>query len=158
VVCNFQVVEHLEAPARLLAELGAHLVPGGQLVLTTPNRPLSFSENPYHVREYTADELRALLLPFFSAVDVRGVAGNEKVTAYEAARRRRVERLLRLDPLGLRRVLPAPLVRWAFGRLALLVRRQVAQDRAPVAEIVPEDFREQPTADGALDLLAICRR
>jgi 2-polyprenyl-3-methyl-5-hydroxy-6-metoxy-1,4-benzoquinol methylase len=158
VVCNFQVIEHLEAPERLLRELSERLVPGGELILTTPNRLTSFSPNPYHVREYTAGELAALLGPYFARVDVRGVAGNARVAAYEAARRRQVERLLRLDPLGLRTRLPAPLVRWAFARLARLVRTRMARARVPVAEIEPEDFLEQPTADGALDLLAICTR
>jgi SAM-dependent methyltransferase len=158
VVCNFQVIEHLEKPERLLEALRERLVPGGRLILTTPNRLMSFSENPYHVREYTADELAALLAPWFTRVEVRGVGGNAKVDAYEAARRRRVERLLRLDPLGIRRLLPAPVVRFAFGRLARLVRLQLARDPVPASEIVPEDYREQPTAAGALDLLALCTR
>src|SRR5581483_638353 len=151
VVCNFQVVEHFEEPARLLAQFSERLVPGGRLVLTTPNRPMSFSPNPFHVREYTADELAALLRPFFAQVDVRGVVGNARVAAYEAARRARVDRLMRLDPLRLHRLLPAPVVQWAFGRLARLVRSQMARDHVPVAEVVPEDFEERPTADGAID-------
>jgi len=157
VVCNFQVIEHLEAPERLLRELGDRLVPGGRLVLTTPNRETSFSPNPYHVREYSDAELGSLLRPHFSAVEVRGVAVSERMAAYEAARRKRVERLLRLDPLGLRTRLPAPLVRWAFARLARLVRTQVARDGVGV-EIEPGDFVDRPTADGAIDLLAICTR
>ena len=95
VVLNFQVLEHLHDPRPLLAQFSSHLAPGGTLVLTTPNRPMSVSENPYHVHEYTADELRPVLAPYFSAVDVRGVAGNAKVTAYEDARRRQVARILR---------------------------------------------------------------
>lgn len=157
VVCNFQVVEHLADPTVLLREFRDHLVEGGQLILTTPNRLTSFSENPYHVREYTADELAHVLRPFFAEVDIRGVVGNAKVTAYEAARRQHVERVLRLDPLRLRDRLPAPVVRWAFARLARLVRLLVARGQGPGADIEPGDFREQPTADGALDLLAVCR-
>ncbi len=158
VVCNFQVIEHLVDPVALLRGFRDHLVDGGLLVLTTPNRLTSFSENPYHVREYTADELAALLRPLFRQVDVHGVAGNAKVTAYEAARRRQVERLLRLDPLGLRRRLPAPVVRWAFATLARLVRVLVARGDGVTVDIAPEDFEECDTADGALDLLALCRR
>lgn len=157
VVLNFQVLEHLADPRPLLRQLAAHLEPGGLLVLTTPNRPMSVSENPYHVHEYTADELAAALAPHFAEVSVRGVAGNAKVAAYEEARRRQVARILRLDPLGLRNRLPAPLVRFAFAHLAKLVRRLVARDGTPSA-IVPADFREQESPDGAVDLLAICRR
>jgi len=58
VLLNFQVLEHLHDPRRLLEQFAAHLEPGGILVLTTPNRPMSVSENPYHVHEYTAEELR----------------------------------------------------------------------------------------------------
>jgi hypothetical protein len=152
------VIEHLEHPAGLLEAFAEHLTDDGQLILTTPNRVMTFSENPYHVREYTAGELAQLLGRFFSRVDVHGVAGNAKVSAYEASRRRQVERLLRLDPLGLRRLLPAPLVRWTFGRLAGVVRTLVARDAGPGTDIGPDDFREQPSVEGALDLLAICRR
>jgi SAM-dependent methyltransferase len=158
VLCNFQVIEHLRDPSRLLREFREHLAEDGCLILTTPNRSMSFSENPYHVHEYTADELVAVLHPYFSRVEVHGVAGNAKVTAYEASRRKQVERLLRLDPLGLRNVLPQPAVRWAFARLAAIVRTLIARDGTRVVDIVPEDFFEQPAVDGALDLLAICRR
>jgi len=160
VVCNFQVIEHLTDPSRLLREFRDHLVEGGELILTTPNRLTSFSENPYHVREYTADELAAVMRPLFSVVEIHGVAGNSKVATYEASRRRQVERILRFDPLGLRRRLPAPLVRFAFARLAIVVRLLVARGRGGGVDvdIRPEDFREQASADGALDLLAVCRR
>jgi SAM-dependent methyltransferase len=158
VVCNFQVVEHLAEPRGLLREFRDHLVDGGVLILTTPNRLTSFSENPYHVREYTADELAGLLRPFFSHVDINGVAGNAKVTAREATRRKQVERLLRLDPFGFRHRLPAPVIRWAFGRLARLVRTLVARKEPADTPIEPGDFLEQPTADDALDLLAVARR
>jgi hypothetical protein len=142
----------------LLGAFAEHLADDGQLIVTTPNRLMSFSENPYHVREYTAGELAELLRPFFSQVDIRGVVGNAKVNAYEASRRKHVERLLRLDPLGLRRLLPAPLVRWTFARLARMVRALIARDQGTGSDIGPEDFLEQPGVDGALDLLAICKR
>lgn len=158
VVCNFQVIEHLAEPAGLLEAFAERLADDGQLILTTPNRLMSYSENPYHVREYTADELTELLQRFFSQVDIHGVVGNAKVNAYEASRRKHVERLLRLDPLGLRRLLPASLVRWTFARLARIVRTLVARDEEAGADIGPDDFLEQPSVDGALDLLAICKR
>jgi 2-polyprenyl-3-methyl-5-hydroxy-6-metoxy-1,4-benzoquinol methylase len=158
VVCNFQVIEHLADPTALLHEFREHLVDGGLLILTTPNQETWFGESPYHVREYTAEELAALLRPIFSSVEVRGVMGNASVLAHTAARRRQVERVLRLDPLGLRHRLPAPIVRFAFARLARLVRVLVGRTDRAYGSIGPEDFVEQETADGALDLLALCRR
>lgn len=157
-VLNFQVVEHIDDPGRFLRGLHARLAPGGTLVLTTPNRLTSFSENPYHVREYAPAELRALLAPVFSTVTLLGVHGDAHVQAFDRARRRAVERILRLDPLGLRRLLPQWLVTRVFARLAIMVRRQVRAATA-VPRITSEDFAVTTEGvEAALDLVAVCTR
>src|SRR6185369_9035924 len=46
-VTNFQVVEHLPEPAKFLSAVRAALAPEGVLMLTTPNRLTTISENPY---------------------------------------------------------------------------------------------------------------
>ncbi len=158
VVTNFQVIEHLPDPPRFLAAIRAALKPDGVLILTTPNRLTSTSENPYHLREYTAEELETVLRPIFGRVDLYGMMGNEKVQEFERERARQVQRLLRLDPLGLRHRLPAGLVRFAFGRLSVLVRRRVAGSAAETQTIVPSDFSvTEARRDDALDLVALCR-
>ena len=158
-VTNFQVVEHLEDPAPFLDAVARCLRPGGVLILTTPNRPASVSENPYHVHEYVADELAALLGRFFSRVEVKGVVGTERVYAFERARGAQVQRILRLDPLGLRKLLPQALVRFAFARLALLVRSRVASSNADVVQLTPEDFTIADSEPPQwLDLLAVAHR
>ncbi len=64
-VC-LQVVEHLSAPGAAVAELARVVHPGGEVVVSTPNR-LTFSPdtdvptNPFHHREYAARELAGLL-------------------------------------------------------------------------------------------------
>lgn len=158
VITNFQVIEHLPDPPRFLTAIRAALKPDGVLILTTPNRLTSVSENPYHLREYTADELEAVLRPLFGRVDLYAMMGNEKVQAFDRERARQVQRLLRLDPLGLRHLLPAGLVRFAFGRLSVLVRRRVAGAAAETRTIVPSDFSvaEERRPD-AHDLVALCR-
>ena len=157
-ITNFLVIEHLPDPARFLTAVRAGLKPDGVLMLTTPNRLTTVSENPYHLREYTADELRALLAPIFSRVDLYGMMGNAKVRAFDEERARQVRRLLRLDPLGLRHRLPAGLVRFVFGRLSILVRQRVAASASETRTIVPADFSvvEESRPD-ALDLVALCR-
>jgi len=157
VITNFQVIEHLPDPSAFLRAVRAALNPDGVLVLTTPNRLMTASENPYHLREYTAEELEALLRPVFGRVELRSMMGNAAVRAFEDARARQVQRILRLDPLGLRHRLPQSLVRFAFGKLSMLVRRRVASGAPATDGIRPTDFT---VAAGrhpdALDLVALC--
>jgi len=156
-VVAFQVIEHLVDPAGFLRGLAGRVVPGGELVVTTPNRLMSVSENPYHLREWTAAELHALAAPILPGVALLGVHGSPRVLAYERARGAQVGRVLRLDPLGLRRLLPGFVVRGAFPRLARLVRRRLrAAGAAP--PVGPEDFTVRGDAlDAALDLLLLAR-
>lgn len=156
VVINFQVLEHMRDELPFLNGLKGLLAAGGKLILTTPNRLKSFSENPYHVREYTARELRQLLQRVFKEVTVVGMHGNPKVTEFDRKRERAVKRILRLDPFGLRKLLPSRLVNFAFAKLAVLVRRQ-ARSSAAQRSIVPEDFYVSgDSIDEALDLVALC--
>lgn len=157
-VTNFQVLEHLADPVEFLTAVRAALKPEGVLMLTTPNRLTSVSENPYHLHEYVADELLTLLRPLFSRVELYSMMGNEKVRAFDAARAVQVRRILRLDPLGLRKMLPEQFVKWVFGRLAVLVRRRVAEVDQESRSIVPSDFGVLESAHPeALDLIALCR-
>lgn len=156
-VVSFQVIEHLADPPGFLTALRAAARPGGEVLLTTPNRLMSVSENPYHLREYTAAELRALVAGVFPRCRVLGIHGSQRVLAYERARKAEVARVLRWDRLGLRRLLPRALVDFAFPRLALLVRRRLAR-RAGVAveKIGVGDFQVRDTElDAALDLLVV---
>lgn len=65
-VVNFQVIEHLWDQAQFLRECFRVLAPGGELLISTPNR-ITFSPgrdtplNPFHTRELDATELRELL-------------------------------------------------------------------------------------------------
>jgi SAM-dependent methyltransferase len=156
-VCNFQVLEHMEDEIGFLRRLRALLAPAGTLLLTTPNVLKSFSENPYHLREYRAEELRLLLEKVFDNVTLLGMHGNAKVTAFDAARERAVKRIMALDPLGLRHRLPDRVTKAAFARASLLVRHR-ARTGGNGERITPEDFSiSADTLDESLDLVALCR-
>jgi SAM-dependent methyltransferase len=160
VVCSFQVLEHFRQPAAFFSEARRVLRPDGLLILSTPNRLRSFSENPYHFKEYEPEELRALLQRWFPSVDLLGVFGNERVERFQRSRRRQVTRILRFDPLGLRRALPPSLQKWAFARLARWVRARVRSEHPEsFPELDPSDFTLGPRhLEEALDLFALCRK
>ena len=71
---NFQVIEHLWDQAQFLRECLRVLTPGGELLISTPNR-ITFSPgrdtplNPFHTRELNAAELTELLVEAGFRVD-----------------------------------------------------------------------------------------
>jgi len=75
-IVAFEVIEHLADWRGLLAELRRVLAPGGECLISTPNR-LYYAEargesgpNPYHHREFDGEELRAELAEFFPVVSL----------------------------------------------------------------------------------------
>jgi SAM-dependent methyltransferase len=157
-VVSFQVIEHLEDPTFYVDALAELLSPDGLTLVTTPNVLTSDGVNPYHIHEYTAEELAACLGRRFAEVELRGICPTEPARRALEARSRRIRRIVKLDPLGLRDRLPRALVEWLFARLALLVRRPSRRPAGGGAEVTWRDFPVGPPADDCLDLLALCRR
>jgi 2-polyprenyl-3-methyl-5-hydroxy-6-metoxy-1,4-benzoquinol methylase len=168
VVVAFQIIEHFEDDHAFVAHALDAVAPGGLVVITTPNVRMTFSENPWHVREYRAEELTALLAAHSDDVDVLGVFGNDRVAAFDRRRRAEVDKWLRLDPLRLRDRLPRPVVEWAFATLSTVVRRRASgaggrpvdgdggRDDGP---ITIDDFEVRPgDLEECLDFFALVRR
>jgi SAM-dependent methyltransferase len=70
VVVALEMIEHLADAAGFLKEAARVLAPAGLLIASTPNRRYYSEErgytNPFHTREYDAEEFDRLLEPFFS--------------------------------------------------------------------------------------------
>ena len=88
VVINFENLEHLSNPKQFLSGVKQVLREDGTLIVSTPNgaiTPVDASGNnlnKYHVKEYKEDELRDLLSPLFSSIELFG----QWITAERLAR------------------------------------------------------------------------
>jgi SAM-dependent methyltransferase len=157
-VVSFQVIEHLEDPRPYLESIARLLRPDGVALVSTPNILQSERENPYHLHEYEAAELGALLHSHFDSVEVLGVGAVGEAARYHEGRLRQIRRITRLDPLGLRKRLPRPVVDWLFARLSIVVRFVLSRGRTTAPQITIDEFPIGPADAACLDLLAVCRK
>lgn len=158
-VVSFQVIEHIRDDLSFLQEIYRVLKPGGIALLTTPNRRMSLTRNPWHVREYLAEELRTLASSVFSEVTLKGITGNEKVMKYYNDNMASVRRFTRWDVFNLQYRLPAALLRIPYEILNRWNRNKLQHgDNALVSAIHHDDYIVTDHADRALDLLLIVRK
>jgi SAM-dependent methyltransferase len=139
VVVFLQTIEHLREPGAVLERIAAaaplaYISTPNRLTLAPPGAPKS--DNPWHVREYTAAEYRDLLEPHFRSVELLGLHHARK---------------LRLHGLALR-------LGWDRVHSGLRLTKPFYDRFVPA--ISSSDFalkREGETPlDRALDLVAIC--
>ena len=158
-VISFQVIEHIENDALYLKEIHRVLKPGGMALITTPNRKMSLSRNPWHVREYLPEELSTLARKFFSNVDMKGITGNEKVMKYYEENKKSVRRFTRFDIFNLQYNLPASILRIPYEILNRWNRNKLqSTDRSLVSDIKHQDYIVVDDATNALDLLLIVKK
>lgn len=159
-VISIHSLEHVPDPEQVIAEAARVLEPGGRAIFATPNR-LTFGRpdeiiDPYHYIEFDARELHAICSRSFARVEVLGLQASERYMAIHDDERRELDRLLRRDPLSLRRLLPRSLRQRLYDR-------RLSGDRVTPREgaldIGPGDFWLSPDQlDSSIDLMAICDR
>ena len=136
-VCAFETLEHVDDPARMVAEAARVLRAGGTMIASTPHVPATdhAPDNPFHRVELAAGDFEALLRRSFETVELYG---------QRRAQTRRHRVLQRLDVLGVRRRLP-PL------RLAERVLGTPATTHLELADVIVDRRLE-----GASVVLAVC--
>ena len=178
VVTCFQVIEHVDEPGPFLEELRRVLRPTGLAVFSTPNSLIRLEPgmkpwNPFHVCEYSADELRSLLEFHFATVDVFGLFGTSELSAIEltrvekrkqrAARRRNSGVVHRLGRKSLRFARQA--IRRNFGQLLGVLRGSGFPQGEGKQALASGEIERFSTGDlfyrtdnlsRALDLMAVC--
>lgn len=157
-VVSFQVIEHIRRDKAFVAEVHRVLKPGGRFIVSTPNKPMSLTRNPWHVREYTAAQLRELLAEF-REVDMRGVSGNNKVWAYYQKNRESVHRIMRFDILRMQWWLPAWLLRLPYDVMNRLNRRRLHSANRELTEgIAMDDYKVAEVEEQSFDLFYIATK
>jgi ubiquinone/menaquinone biosynthesis C-methylase UbiE len=90
-VLSFQVLEHILKVDHYLTEIQRVLIPGGLLVLVTPDRktrllPFQQPWNRWHVQEFSESGLYSLLSNYFQEVYIQHMSGHKDIVDVEIRR------------------------------------------------------------------------
>lgn len=159
VMTSFQVIEHVVDVGTYLSEIRRVAAPKAHILITTPNRRLRLADgerpwNRYHLREYDAEGLRAVLLSAFPDVEIFGIRGSAPMERMERARVERARRFAKVDRFGLRYRLPETV----DHRVRRLLRRRNWRQTAQQPTFLLADmWRTADDLDDAIDLFAVAR-
>lgn len=155
-IVTFQVIEHVKHDDEFIKEIHRVLKKGGQALMTTPNIKMTLSRNPWHEREYTADQLKQLCLKYFTDVEMKGIAGNDRVMEYYEQNRASVNKTMRFDIFNLQYRLPASILRIPYDFMNRRNRNSLKDsDNELVNSIHHDDYIVKDKDDRNLDLFCI---
>lgn len=158
-VVSQQVIEHIEDDDLFVREYARVLKPGGTGIIVTPNKAMSLTRNPWHVREYDENELRSLLEKHFDKVEMLGLFGNEKVMQYHEENRESVRRITRFDVLNLQYRLPRRVLQVPYDILNRLNRKRLqTANNDLVASVTTKDYFLAAPTPQALDWFCVVRK
>jgi 2-polyprenyl-3-methyl-5-hydroxy-6-metoxy-1,4-benzoquinol methylase len=159
VVVSFQVIEHIEDDALFVSELARVLKPDGIAIVTTPNILMSLTRNPWHVREYTIEQLETLMKRSFSSVEMKGIFGKEKAMGYFEENKKSVQKFTRFDIFDLQHRLPRRVLQIPYdllNRVNRLVLRKGHQGL--VQDITTSDFDLASAQVSCFDLFVSAKK
>lgn len=142
-VVFLQTIEHVQDPTAVLEHFRSLLRPGGVAYVSTPNvltlapEGAERSGNPWHIKEYRAEEFRELCEVVFGTVEIQGLFHARKLRTHE---------------LGIR-------AGWDTLHAKLGITKRFYDWFTPA--ISQDDFALRAGDDaalaGALDFVAVCR-
>lgn len=158
-VITFQVIEHIKNDTLFVQEIYRVLKPNGKLIVTTPNKPMSITRNPWHIREYTIDELNELLMKSFQKVDKKGVLGNEKIMNYYNLNKASVRKITRFDIFNLQYRLPRQLLQIPYDLANRMNRKKLLKENTSlVSDIIMEDYFIDEAKSDCFDLFYVAEK
>ena len=158
-VVTFQVIEHIRNDEFFLNEIKRVLKPGGKMIMTTPNRLMSLTRSPWHIREYTPEEMYNIVKLFFSDVDLRGVFGNEKVMQYYEKNKESVLKITKWDIFNMQYWLPRWMLQIPYDILNRFNRHNLQDNNeALVSSIEYNDYSIKASSKTCLDHFVIATK
>ena len=147
-IVSQDTIEHIQDDHRFVSELTRVLKPKGVLIIFTPHgKGRGVTPNdPYHVREYTLEEFKALLAPHFSTMRWYGRRQGNRLKTVE----RSMDTVRNLDPEGLRNCVPRSIRHW----LGSIISR--VQGGPALHEIVPDDIEYREGVADDTNLIGVC--
>lgn len=147
-IISFQLIEHIKKDRLLLEEVQRILKPNGKFIFTTPNRKMSLTRNPYHIREYVESDFKPLM-SMFSSYELNGVFGSEKMMQYHRANKASVEKITRFDIFNFQYILPRFMIRVPYNIGNMMSRKMIAEKETDAtASISTADFHVKPCSNG----------
>jgi 2-polyprenyl-3-methyl-5-hydroxy-6-metoxy-1,4-benzoquinol methylase len=158
-VVSFQVIEHIQDDHAFVKEVHRVLKPGGKFIVTTPNKPMSITRNPWHIREYNPLELEKLLSPHFPNIQKFGVFGRAKIMEYYEKNKASVKKITQFDLFNLQHRAPAWLLKIPYDLLNRLNRKALLkQNNTLVREISMEDYFIDAVNKHCFDLFYVAQK
>ena len=158
-VVAFQVIEHINDDKLFISEIFRVLRPGGKLILTTPNKLMSLTRNPWHFREYTPNEMEKILQTSFKEINIKGVFGLGKAMDYYEKNKKAVEKITRWDILNLQYLLPRFLLQVPYDILNRVNRQKLQENNDDLVDAVTiNDFCIKPMTDKCFDYFCIATK
>lgn len=140
IITAFQFIEHIHERAAFIKDVKRVLKPGGMFLCTTPNNKMSIARNPFHVHEFTFAEMKKETEGVFTKIELYGVQGNSKVNKYYADNAAWAKKILKWDPLGIHKIIPASLLVIPYNFLTSLMRKNLKTQNIDTIKIETKDF------------------
>jgi len=159
VVTAFQFIEHIDLRLAFIKEVFRVLKPSGVFLCSTPNAKMSIARNPFHVHEYTFNELQQEIRQVFNEVVIKGVQGNDIVNKYYEDNARWAKKILRLDPFGLHKIIPASWLIVPYNLLTTIMRKNLKKENAQTLNITTKDFfLTSENLDSTWDIFVVAKK
>jgi len=159
-VISFAVIEHIKEYKVYISELCRVMKKDGICIISALNKITPISLDAYHYQEFTPEELKELLLNYFSLVNLYGISGiSERIINYRKKRLQLINLLIKFKIFKIRKRIPDAIYRklYVIGEYLLRTFLWIA-NKSSIEKISVKDFGiSEGNLSEAWNILAVCR-